>query len=168
MSNQKSFVLPLSRPGFGMFNSNQDDEVQQKMNLQPSSFPYQYQNTEENFQQYNIYDHLNQLHHVVVPDMQYCGKNSGNCPQHNHHRQSNSSLHGMEHELNHVKSDMPDNFLQDRTERNKHLVIASSNNFLHVKDELDFPVQSQTAQTQESTLSKQSSNTLGNEKQKRK
>ncbi|MBW0590918.1 hypothetical protein O181_130633 [Austropuccinia psidii MF-1] len=168
MSNQKSFVSPLSRQGFGILNSNQDDEVQQNINLQPSSFPYHHQNIQENFPQYNIYDHLNQFHHLVSPYMQHSVNNSDIYPHHNIYRQCNIPLHEMEHELNHVISAMPDNESQERNERDKHQVIASSNNLLHLREEFDLPVRSQTSQTQESKLSKQTSATLKNEKQKRK
>ncbi|MBW0556060.1 hypothetical protein O181_095775 [Austropuccinia psidii MF-1] len=63
---------------------------------------------------------------------------------------------------------MPDNDSHERNEQQNHQVIASSNNLLHVRDEFDLPVQSQTSQTQESKLSKKSSAALRNEKQKRK
>ncbi|MBW0490452.1 hypothetical protein O181_030167 [Austropuccinia psidii MF-1] len=139
MSNQKSFVSPLSRPGFGILNSNQDDEVRQIINLQPSSFPYHHQNIQENFQQYNVYDHLNQFHHIVRPDMQHGGNNSGIYAHHNIYGQSNGPLHAREHELNDVISAKPDNDSQERNEREKHQVIASSNNLLHVREEFDLP-----------------------------
>ncbi|MBW0497877.1 hypothetical protein O181_037592 [Austropuccinia psidii MF-1] len=100
--------------------------------------------------------------------MQHGVNNSGIYPHQNIYRQCDDPLHVMEDELNHVILAMPDNDSHKRNEREIHQVIASSNNLLHVIEELDLPVQLQTSQTHESTLSKQTSVTFQNEKQKRK
>ncbi|MBW0577253.1 hypothetical protein O181_116968 [Austropuccinia psidii MF-1] len=100
--------------------------------------------------------------------MQHGGNNSGIYPHHNIYGQCDGPLNAIKHELNHVISAMPDNDSHKRNEQEKHQVIASSNNLLHVREEFDLPVQSQTSQTHESKLSKQISMTLKNEKQKRK
>ncbi|MBW0587725.1 hypothetical protein O181_127440 [Austropuccinia psidii MF-1] len=106
----------------------------------PNHFHTNIKIIQENFSQYIIYDHLKQLYHIVIPDMQYYGNNSGIYPQQNHYRQSNSPLDAMEHELNHAILAMPDNDSQERNERDKHQDIASSNNLLHVREEFDLPL----------------------------
>ncbi|MBW0580979.1 hypothetical protein O181_120694 [Austropuccinia psidii MF-1] len=134
MSNQKCFVSPLSRPGFGILNSNQDNEVQQNINLQTSSFPYHHQTIQENLPQYNIYDHLNQFHHIVSPVMQHGSNKSGIYPHHNIYRQCDGPLNAIKHELNHVISAIPDNDSHKKNEQEKHQVIASSINLLDVRE----------------------------------